>query len=126
MREQVRYAGDAAARRSSSIAAEEAPPEEVPEEEAPKEEEEDESPRPPKRRAVEPASVPAVQESPWRIRQRLREEMKNENFALFESEGEVFTVQPKESDEWQRIDVGIDSCAATSCINKDALPSWPL
>ena len=46
---------------------------------------------------------------------------------LAEDEGqEVFSLDAQEGKEWIRIDVGVDSCAATSCIAQSQLPEWPL
>ena len=49
-------------------------------------------------------------------------------FSLFayEEDKKTLSLDPQDEDEWQRVNFGIDSCAATSCINKDLLPGWPL
>eukprot|EP00973_Karenia_brevis_P006213 846705-Karenia_brevis.AAC.1 len=101
-----------------------------------------------KRRTTVAASAPAVRKPlkpkpttnntavpPWRLgrkqEQRRPEKAKSEVedvLGLFSEVeyGQLFSMQPQKGNDWQRVDVGIDSCAATSCIDKDALPNWPL
>ena len=50
-------------------------------------------------------------------------------YVLFEDEATICSLkEPHGSDAtgWERIDVGVDSCAATSCTAKDKLTQWPL
>ena len=69
---------------------------------------------------------------PWRRNRPDRELEKSKDevedmFSLFayEEDKKMLSLDPQDEDEWQRVNVGIDSCAATSCINKDLLPAWP-
>lgn len=64
---------------------------------------------------------------PWRERRSRRSDEGTDIHVLVENEDVVCSLkEPQESEDWERLDIGIDSCATTSCMPKDKLTEWPL